>query len=69
LFGKSPPPLQFPSSLFAECATEISNLMAADSFKRFKQGDLFQEFMKASHAYESVEQHTVAKRPSLKPEH
>ena len=40
--------------------------MAADSFKRFKQGDLFQEFMKASHAYENMEpSSSLVKRPSL----
>ncbi len=57
---------QFSPTLFVECATEIFNLMAADSFKRFKQGDLFQEFMKASHAYENMEQSgSLVKRPSL----
>lgn len=44
----------FPVDLFDSCEEEILNLMNADSFKRFKNGNLFQEFLKASETYSKL---------------
>ena len=41
----------FPPDLYISCAEEILSLMSSDSFKRFKDGNLFQEFLKASDSY------------------
>ena len=48
----------FDPDLYSACSEEILALMNSDSFKRFKQGDLFQEFLKESETY-------VASAPSL----
>lgn len=56
---------QFPPNLFQSCMDEILALMSTDSFKRFKQGDLFQEFLKASESYQSVEANKLNRSASL----
>lgn len=39
------------SSIFDDAAEEVMKLMSADSFSRFKQSDLFQQFLLAAGAY------------------
>jgi hypothetical protein len=43
---------EFTSDLFVGSAADVFSLMASDSFKRFKQGDLFQQFLSAMQVYE-----------------
>jgi len=51
--------------MFAECQLEVLRLMERDSFKRFKQSQLFQDFLEAAESYEvdNRRRGTVTKAP------